>query len=473
MPSWIRSLAHNSPFVLSFESRQCVFHSTALDRDRAVQRLTDSLPELNSDGPDGQTRIAPRLERRKVSIQREDLLKQAEAVLASMDGANRAVLEVQYQNEEGTGLGPTLEFYALVSKELQKARLGLWRDGHIGKREDEEALVKSLRLYPVPLTRVVKQASVAKIRSKFNFIGRLLARALIDSRMVSSILERGHEKEEKRGLQLDLPLSPVLYKWLLGEERTLGLGDLWELDGTLAETLASILGPGGGDVEELVLDFTLPGTMPPAELRKGGKDMAVTASNIGDYVRLVTHWILFEGVSRQLEALVEGFDSVLPVKHLRLFYAEEMEALFCGSLGAWEAATLAAHIRPDHGYTYDSHPIQWLIQIMAAFDDDHRRRFLHFITGSPKLPVGGFKVNSFLPFLFSLSNAVVSLQALQPPLTVVRKGCGEGEEEGDKYLPSVMTCVNYLKLPHYSSKDVMADRLDKAIRWGQNSFHLS
>lgn len=27
----------------------------------------------------------------------------------------------------GTGLGPTLEFYALVSQELQRADLGLWR----------------------------------------------------------------------------------------------------------------------------------------------------------------------------------------------------------------------------------------------------------------------------------------------------------------------------------------------------------
>lgn len=33
---------------------------------------------------------------------------------------SKALLEVQYENEVGTGLGPTLEFYALVSKELQK-----------------------------------------------------------------------------------------------------------------------------------------------------------------------------------------------------------------------------------------------------------------------------------------------------------------------------------------------------------------
>lgn len=30
-------------------------------------------------------------------------------------------------SQVGTGLGPTLEFYALVSQELQRADLGLWR----------------------------------------------------------------------------------------------------------------------------------------------------------------------------------------------------------------------------------------------------------------------------------------------------------------------------------------------------------
>ena len=36
------------------------------------------------------------------------------------------ISEVQYNDEVGTGLGPTLEFYALVSKELQAADLELW-----------------------------------------------------------------------------------------------------------------------------------------------------------------------------------------------------------------------------------------------------------------------------------------------------------------------------------------------------------
>jgi hypothetical protein len=41
------------------------------------------------------------------------------------------VAEIQYEGEVGTGLGPTLEFYSLVSKELQRADLQLWKGGTV------------------------------------------------------------------------------------------------------------------------------------------------------------------------------------------------------------------------------------------------------------------------------------------------------------------------------------------------------
>lgn len=34
--------------------------------------------------------------------------------------------QIEFKGEEGTGLGPTLEFYALVAAELQRRSLGLW-----------------------------------------------------------------------------------------------------------------------------------------------------------------------------------------------------------------------------------------------------------------------------------------------------------------------------------------------------------
>ena len=46
-------------------------------------------------------------------------------------------------------------------------------------------------------------------------------------------------------------------------------------------------------------------------------------------------------------------------------------------------------------------------------------------------------------------------------------------ESPDDFLPSVMTCVNYLKLPDYSSQQVMAERMATAVRDGRLSFMLS
>ncbi len=66
----------------------------------------------------------------------------------------------------------------------------------------------------------------------------------------------------------------------------------------------------------------------------------------------------------------------------------------------------------------------------------------------------------------------VGFTCLNPPLTVVRKP-HEAPLTADDYLPSVMTCVNYLKLPEYSSKKVMGEKIVVAMREGVGSFHLS
>lgn len=39
--------------------------------------------------------------------------------------SKRAFLEVQYKDEEGIGLGPTLEFYYLVAQEIKGAEVKL------------------------------------------------------------------------------------------------------------------------------------------------------------------------------------------------------------------------------------------------------------------------------------------------------------------------------------------------------------
>jgi E3 ubiquitin-protein ligase TRIP12 len=46
-------------------------------------------------------------------------------------------------------------------------------------------------------------------------------------------------------------------------------------------------------------------------------------------------------------------------------------------------------IKADHGYNLDSKSVRNLLQTMSELTATQRRDFLQFITGSPKLPIGG------------------------------------------------------------------------------------
>lgn len=50
---------------------------------------------------------------------------------------------------------------------------------------------------------------------------------------------------------------------------------------------------------------------------------------------------------------------------------------------------LMEYCRPDHGYSHDSRAIQFLFEVLSEFDSLEQRQFIQFVTGSPRLPVGG------------------------------------------------------------------------------------
>ena len=70
------------------------------------------------------------------------------------------------------------------------------------------------------------------------------------------------------------------------------------------------------------------------------------------------------------------------------------------------------------------------------------------------------------------ANILAGFKSLTPLLTVVCKP-SEPPFTSDDYLPSVSTCLNYLKLPNYSSMDILRQKLMTAVNEGQGAFHLS
>ena len=79
LPQWLQQIATVCPFLFPFETRHLLFYAITFDRDRALQRLLETTPELNS--TDTTEKVTPRLDKRKRTISREDILKQAEHII--------------------------------------------------------------------------------------------------------------------------------------------------------------------------------------------------------------------------------------------------------------------------------------------------------------------------------------------------------------------------------------------------------
>lgn len=180
-PVWLSELSYSCPFVFPFDTRYILFHVICFDRERALARLLEISPELTGDLRDRS--MIPRLEKRKRVVSRYDIYKSAETLFNDL-GSSRSLLEIQYENEVGTGLGPTLEFYSLVSKEFQKEEHEIWRTETMLTDVDSKFVRSRNGLFPSPIGRNVKLSNVNKIKQRFKLLGKFMAKALMDSRMV-------------------------------------------------------------------------------------------------------------------------------------------------------------------------------------------------------------------------------------------------------------------------------------------------
>lgn len=83
------------------------------------------------------------------------------------------MLEVVYKDEEGTGLGPTLEFYSQLGQEL-RADKQMWRAGVV----DGSLYPRSLQI------QEGNQDEVKRICDRFKLAGAFVARSIFDNRMI-------------------------------------------------------------------------------------------------------------------------------------------------------------------------------------------------------------------------------------------------------------------------------------------------
>ncbi|XP_077299031.1 ubiquitin fusion-degradation 4-like isoform X2 [Arctopsyche grandis] len=511
-PNWCSQLMDWCPFLFPFETRQLFFGCTAFgvsrtivwlqaQRDQAVdrQRGPSVLSPRRAEIEAQEFRVG-RLRHERVRVPRNpNLLDWAKQVM-TMHCGRKSVLEVEFTGEEGTGLGPTLEFYALVAGELQRKDIGMWQcEDSLQNMEahhiyDFAGDVKPIGyyvihpngLYPAPVPQ--NSPLCDKLCKYFCFLGVFLAKVLQDGRLVDLPLSRsflklmcGGGNSEIGGsencscvpflpmfprtpwyrqvLNVDdlVDIDPIRHKFLLELESVCVERDSILKDDDLSseekEEKLSLLGVHG----MLIKDLSLTMTYTPASviheyshvpLCDNGENIEVTISNLDQYIRLTREWILWHGIARQLEAFNCGFASVFPPRRLRAFNPDELRLMICGQqVPHWTREDLLNYTEPKLGYNRDSAGFLRLVDVLVEMEPNERKAFLQFATGCSSLPPGG-------------------LANLHPRLTVVRKvDAGEGS------YPSVNTCVHYLKLPEYSSKEILRQRLLDATN--EKGFHLN
>jgi len=257
----------------------------------------------------------------------------------------------------------------------------------------------------------------------FRFVGRFVAMAIYHGKFI------------------DNGFTIPFYKQLLG--KPLILKDVESVDEEYHKSLVWIL---ENEIDELYMgmDFSVDedkfGEMANVELKPGGKDIDVTDANKEEYIDLIVQHRLTRGTKEQVEAFKKGFQEILPLEALQVFDEKEVEMLLLGvneiDVDDWESSTLYKNCKKK------DKQIVWFWEVLRKFDNERRARLLQFVTGSCRLPVGGFRDlhGSNGPQCFCIEKL---------PQT--------------KMLPRAHTCFNRLDLPSYKTKEDLEKMLVTAI----------
>jgi len=150
LPDWALDLPQHFPFLFPFATRYNFLQSTSFGYARLILKWqSQQIRGQDTSRRDDGIGFLGRLQRQKVRISRKHVLESAVKVF-ELYGSSSSILEVEYFEEVGTGLGPTLEFYTLVSKEFARKDLKIWRD--VDPCGSNVYVDHPRGLYPAPLS---------------------------------------------------------------------------------------------------------------------------------------------------------------------------------------------------------------------------------------------------------------------------------------------------------------------------------
>lgn len=184
------------------------------------------------------------------------------------------------------------------------------------------------------------------------------------------------------------------------------------------------------------------------DLIPDGREMAVTEENKARYVSLVCQHRMTTAISSQIKAYLDGFYELVSRDLIAIFTPRELELLISG-LPDIDVHDLKKNTEYN-GWKATDPEVEWLWNILFSLSRSEKAAFLQFVTGSAKVPLGGF----------------AELQGMRGSQKFgIHKVGGSSET-----LMSAHTCFNSLDLPKYESEEKMKEKLLYAISEGQGSF---
>lgn len=222
------------------------------------------------------------------------------------------------------------------------------------------------------------------------------------------------------------------------------LEDLAEFRPTLAKGLRQLL-EFDGDVKEIFCrDFVAVeeryGQLVEVPLCSNGENRAVTNSNRHDFVDLYIKYLLDTSVARQYEPFKRGFYTVCGGNALSLFRPEEIELLVRGSDEPLDVATLRTVAIYDgwgKGINASDEPVvDWFWDAFGRASAKDQRKLLSFITSSDRIPAMG------------ATSLVIKITCLG---------------DHSNRFPIARTCFNMLGLYRYRDRNVLEDKLWRAV----------
>ncbi|KAK1747901.1 HECT-type E3 ubiquitin-protein ligase [Skeletonema marinoi] len=429
------------PQAMPFSRRVNLFQSL-IDSDKLLmqdEEATFRHMMMNLDNPEQDGEMGGRV---RVTIHRDALYSDSMNTLNPLGKKLRKKVQVTFVNQHGAteagidGGGVFKEFLDDLIKDAFIPQATKNESGEEEQSSDDNHpdffSVTPLQTLQVNLDSDGDYSAL----SHYEFLGRVLGKAIYESILVDP--------------QLALPFLNKL----LGKQNS--LDDLKNMDPEFYKHIKSLRYMSAQDINSLGLTFeTTAGKNKTVELIHGGSNILVTKDNVIQYIHLVSHQRMNIAGSRQTHAFLHGFRDIIPAPWVRLFSAYEFQKLISGD-DAVQGIDVQGmmNVTRYSGGLHPSQPIvQWLWEVVNEMNSEQQRKFLKFMTSCSRQPLLGFKSLAPAPCV------------QQTRLREDNRGVDIAEESpiGNIRLPTSSTCMNLLKLPKYTSKEMLRDKLLYAI----------